>query len=164
LRTQKSLSTLYANRQDMVRYKFLMGKSGLGKTGAILSRIAQQMYGGGALLFCDPRPIKQTTRAIYNLGLCKGREQDFRLLEIHDPEKSHTANFRLKWSTDKATSTICSIFSSGPSENDSSKQFRQQWLSAVSNRIGCINFHVCRRPTPRMMKDNSVAARGCLMS
>ena len=115
-----------------------MGKSGQGKTEAILSRIAQQISRGGGLLFVDPKPTKETTRAIYNLALTYGREQDFRLLDIHNPDMSHTANFMLEGSADEATSTISSIFGSGVSENESAEHFRQQLLSAVNNRIGCI--------------------------
>lgn len=121
-----------------MRHEFLIGKSGQGKTEAILSRIAQQMSRGDGLLFADPKPTKKTTQAIYNLALSYGREQNFRLLDIHNPDMSHTANFMLEGSADEATSTISSIFGSGPSENDSSEHFRQQLLSAVSNRIGCI--------------------------
>lgn len=115
-----------------------MGKSGQGKTEGILSRIAQQMSRGGGLLFVDPKPTKETASAIFNLALSYGREQDFRLLDIYSPEKSHSVNFFLEGSADEATSTISAIFGSGASDNESAEHFKQQLLTAVSNRVGCI--------------------------
>jgi intracellular multiplication protein IcmO len=138
LQPNDSMRTLYIRQQGRVRHEFLMGKSGQGKTEYLFSRIAQQIARGGGTMFVDPKPTASSANIVYSFAKAYNREQDFRLLDISNPAMSHTANILLEGSSDEATSTVGAIFGSGPSDNESSEHFRQQMLTAVSNRIGCI--------------------------
>ncbi len=127
---------LYSKRQGVVRHEFLLGKSGQGKTEAILTRLAQQVRRGGGYAFVDAKPEENTETLLYTMAKIYGREYDMRVLDLRDPKNSHTYNSILSGNTTQAVSTVGNIF--GDDLDASARHFKTMMLAALQPAIGCI--------------------------
>ena len=127
---------LYSKPNGVVRHEFILGKSGQGKTEAILSRIAQQIRRGGGCAFVDAKPEDRTETLIHTMATIYGRSHDMRVLDLRNPKNSHTYNPILSGNTTQAVSTVGNIF--GDDLDASAKHFKTMMLAALQPAVGCI--------------------------
>ncbi|CAM8641478.1 TraD/TraG, TraM recognition site [Comamonadaceae bacterium] len=127
---------LYTKRQGVVRHEFLLGKSGQGKTEAILTKLAQQTRRGGGWAFVDAKPEEKTETIINTMASVYGRRLDLRVIDLRNPKNSHTYNPILSGNTTQAVSTVGNIF--GGDLDASAKHFKTMMLAALQPAIGCI--------------------------
>lgn len=127
---------LYSKRQGVVRHEFLLGKSGQGKTEAIVGRLAQQTRRGGGWAFIDAKPEERTESLLYTMARTYGRDFDMRVLDLRKPRNSHTYNPILSGNTTQAVSTVGNIF--GDDLDASARHFKTMMLAALQPAIGCI--------------------------
>jgi intracellular multiplication protein IcmO len=130
--------SLYVKEAGRVRHSFMMGKSGSGKTVAILNEIRQQAKRGGGVFFVDPKPEEETYRTIQAICHAYGRPYDFRCLDITNPNRSHSVNFMMEGGTNEVTSHLSAIFSGEGQVNSNAEHFKSMMLTPAENRIAAI--------------------------
>lgn len=79
--------------EERLRHVQILGGTGSGKTSSlILPMIRQDMGRGRGLVFVDAKGDIATARTMYQLAVEAGREGDFLMFSMSNPEKSNTYN------------------------------------------------------------------------
>jgi hypothetical protein len=120
-----------------VRHLMLVGASGVGKTTLGIWLIWQQICRGGGVIFIDAKLDVDTRNTLAYLMRTIGRENDFYVLNVNDPEHSHTYNPLLNGDADEVASRLLNLLPS--SENDpGSDYYRQSANHALTVIVGAL--------------------------
>jgi hypothetical protein len=120
-----------------VRHLMLVGSSGVGKTTLGIWLIWQQICRGGGVIFIDAKLDVVTLNTLTYLMRAIGRENDFYVLNVNDPEHSHTYNPLLNGDPDEVASRLLNLLPS--SENDpGSDYYRQSANHALTAIVGAL--------------------------
>lgn len=120
-----------------VRHLMLVGASGVGKTTLGLWLIWQQICQGGGVLFIDAKLDVDTLDTMAYFMRAIGRENDFYVLNVNDPDHSHTYNPILSGDADEVASRLLNLLPS--SENDpGADHYRQSANHALTVIVGAL--------------------------
>lgn len=100
--------------RHFVRHTALVGQSGVGKTTLILFLIAQQMARGGGFHFIDAKIDEQTLRCLSYLARLYGREDELYVLDVSNPERSHTYSPLVHGDADEKSSRLLNLQDDSP--------------------------------------------------
>ncbi len=79
--------------EERLRHVQILGGTGSGKTSSlILPMIRQDMGRGRGIVFVDAKGDITTARTMYQMAVEEGRERDFLMFSMSNPEKSNTYN------------------------------------------------------------------------
>lgn len=119
------------------RHKAIIGQSGMGKTTIIEYELFQQTVRGGGWLFIDAKLDKDTRNKLsYMASLC-GREDDFYVLNVSEPDNSNTYNPILAGDPDEVASRILNLVP-GTENSPGSDHYKQTAADALTNLIGAM--------------------------
>lgn len=114
--TKDTDQPIYVPYDLIMRHLALMGASGVGKTTLGMNILWQQMVRGGGAAFIDAKIDVDTRDALGYMARQCGREADFYVLNVDDPEHSNTYNPILKGDADEVASRLLNLM---PSSEDS---------------------------------------------
>ena len=112
------------DNDKLMRHSAIIGQSGVGKTTIGEYMLWQQMVRGGGWLFVDAKLDVETRDKLAHMARLVGREEDFYVLNVDDPENSHTYNPLLSGDPDEVASRLLNLLPS--SENNIGADFYKQ--------------------------------------
>lgn len=121
----------------LMRHMAIVGQSGVGKTTIGEYILFQQMVRGGGFLFIDGKLDADTRDKLGYLSRLTGRELDFYILNIDDPENSHTYNPILNGDPDEVASRLLNLIPS-TANNAGADFYRQAANQALTVLIGAL--------------------------
>ena len=123
--------------ENLMRHTAIIGQSGVGKTTLGEYILWQQMARGGGWIFVDAKLDADTRDKLAYMARSMGREMDFYVLNVDQPENSHTYNPLLKGDADEVASRLLNLLPS--SENNPGSDFyRQSANQALTVIIGAL--------------------------
>lgn len=121
----------------LTRHIALIGASGGGKTSLGLLLLWQQMARGGGLTFIDAKIEADNLAAITHMMRVLGRESDLYVLDISDPEHSHTYNPIAYGDADEVASRLLNLIPSAEN-NPGADHYRQSVNHALTAIVGAM--------------------------
>lgn len=118
-----------------VRHAAIVGASGVGKTTLGILILWQQMVKGGGFMFIDAKVDKDTKDGLGYLAKSVGRDRDYYILNVDDPENSNTYNPLLNGDADEVASRLLNLIPSTES-NPGADHYRQLANHALTAVIG----------------------------
>lgn len=132
----KNLSVDVSN-SVLQRHLAIIGQSGVGKTTLIESLLWQQTVRGGGWLFIDGKIDGDTRNHVAYMAEAAGRQDEFYVLDISNPQNSNTINPLLEGDPDEVASRLMNLIPS--SENNPGADFyRQSANHALTVIIGAL--------------------------
>lgn len=123
--------------QFLMRHTAIIGQSGVGKTTLGEYILWQQAARGGGFVFIDAKLDAATRDKLGFMMRALGREDDFYLLNVDQPENTNTYNPILKGDADEVASRLLNLLPS--SENSPGADFyRQQAMYALTVLTGAL--------------------------
>lgn len=92
-----------------VRHTAIIGQSGVGKTTLAMYILTQQMARGGGFLFIDGKIDDDTLRQLSYLAKLYGREDEFYVLNVSDPDNSNTYSPLMHGDADEKSSRLLNL-------------------------------------------------------
>lgn len=120
-----------------MRHAALVGASGGGKTSLGLNLLWQQMARGGGWTFIDAKIDADNLAAVLFMARILGRESDLYVLDIGDPEHSHTYNPLLYGDPDEVSSRLLNLIPSAEN-NPGADHYRQSVNHALTVIVGAL--------------------------
>lgn len=108
----------------LMRHSAIIGQSGVGKTTIGEYMLWSQMVRGGGWLFVDAKLDVETRDKLAHMARLLGREDDFYVLNVDDPDNSHSYNPILAGDGDEVASRLLNLLPS--SENNIGADFYKQ--------------------------------------
>lgn len=122
--TKDTNTPLDIPNQFMQRHTAMVGQSGVGKTTLGEYILWQQSVRGGGWLFIDAKIDADTRDRLAHMMRILGREQDFYVMNIDQPENSNTYNPILTGDADEIASRLLNLLPSA--ENSPGADFYRQ--------------------------------------
>lgn len=108
----------------LVRHLAIVGQSGVGKTTMGEYLLWQQMVRGGGWIFIDAKLDKETRDKLAWMAKLMGREDDFYVLNVNEPELSNSYNPILQGDADEIASRLLNLIPS--TENNPGADYYRQ--------------------------------------
>jgi ABC-type oligopeptide transport system ATPase subunit len=118
-----------------MRHLAIVGASGVGKTTLGILMLWQQMAKGGGFVFIDAKVDKDTKDGLGYLAKSLGRDRDYYVLNVDDPENSNTYNPLLNGDPDEVASRLLNLIPATES-NPGADHYRQLANHALTAVIG----------------------------
>lgn len=118
-----------------MRHAAIVGASGVGKTTLGILILWQQIVKGGGFLFIDAKVDNDTKDGLGYLAKSAGRERDYYVLNVDNPENSNTYNPLLNGDPDEVASRLLNLIPSTES-NAGADHYRQLANHALTAVIG----------------------------
>lgn len=90
--TRDTGTRIEIGNNSLMRHLAVIGQSGVGKTTLGMYMLWQQMVRGGGWIFIDAKLDVDTRNQLAYMARCLGEEEKFQVLNIDDPDNSHTYN------------------------------------------------------------------------
>lgn len=90
--TRDTATRIEVSNDSLMRHLAIIGQSGVGKTTLGMYMLWQQMVRGGGYIFIDAKLDVDTRNQLAYMARCLGEEEKFQVLNIDDPDNSHTYN------------------------------------------------------------------------
>lgn len=134
--TDKKLP-LDIENDKLMRHLAIVGQSGVGKTVLGLNLLWQQTARGGGWLFIDAKLDKDTRDQLAYMARAFGREDEFYVMNVDDPDNSNTYNPLLSGDPDEIASRLLNLLPSSDN-NPGSDFYKQQASYALTVLIGAL--------------------------
>lgn len=121
----------------LMRHLAIIGQSGVGKTVLGLNILWQQTARGGGWLFIDAKLDKDTRDQLAYMAKAFGREDEFYVMNVDDPDNSNTYNPLLNGDPDEIASRLMNLLPSSDN-NPGSDYYKQQANYALTVLIGAL--------------------------
>lgn len=121
----------------LMRHSAIIGQSGVGKTVLGEYILYQQAIRGGGWIFIDAKIDKDTRNKLYYIMKMLGREDDFYVLNVDDPDNSNTYNPILNGDPDEVSSRLLNLLPSSDS-NPGADYYRQAANYALTVITGAL--------------------------
>lgn len=118
-----------------MRHLAIVGASGVGKTTLGTLILWQQMVKGGGFINIDAKVDMDTKDGLGYLAKCAGRDRDFYILNVDDPENSNTYNPLLNGDPDEVASRLLNLIPA-TENNPGADHYRQLANHALTAVIG----------------------------
>lgn len=125
------------SNSQLVRHTAIIGQSGVGKTTLAEFMLWQQMVKGGGWIFIDAKIDGETRDRMAYMARVLGRSSDFYVLNVNEPEYSHTYNPILRGDADEVASRILNLIPSTDSDAGAD-HYKQSANHALTALIGAI--------------------------
>lgn len=122
----------------LVRHTSIVGQSGVGKTTLSEYLLYQQMVRGGGWAFIDGKVDGDSLDHVKYMAAACGRLDDLYVLNINDPENSHTYNPALFGDADEIASRFMNLIPSTES-SPGADHFKQGANYALTSIIGALH-------------------------
>lgn len=121
----------------LMRHTAIVGSSGVGKTVLGTYMLWTQMCAGGGWIFIDGKNDGDTRDQLALMAKLIGREEDFYVINIDEPEHSHTYNPILNGDGDEVSSCLLNLTPSteGNAGSDHYKQSAGFALTTIINAL-----------------------------
>lgn len=107
-----------------MRHLAIVGQSGVGKTVLGMNLLWQQTARGGGWLFIDAKLDKDTRDQLAYMTKVFGREDEFYVMNVDDPDNSNTYNPLLNGDPDEIASRLLNLLAA--SDNNAASDFYKQ--------------------------------------
>lgn len=121
----------------LMRHLAIIGQSGVGKTVLGMNLLWQQTARGGGWLFIDAKLDKDTRDQLAYMAKSFGREDEFYVMNVDDPENSNTYNPLLSGDPDEIASRLLNLLPSSDN-NPGSDFYKQSANYALTVLIGAL--------------------------
>lgn len=121
----------------LMRHLAIIGQSGVGKTVLGLNLLWQQTARGGGWLFLDAKLDKDTRDQLAYMARVFGREDEFYVMNVDDPENSNTYNPLLNGDPDEISSRLLNLLPSSDN-NPGSDFYKQSANYALTVLVGAL--------------------------
>lgn len=111
----------------LMRHLAIIGQSGVGKTVLGMNLLWQQTARGGGWLFIDAKLDKDVRNQLAYMARVHGREDEFYVMNVDDPENSNTYNPLINGDPDEIASRLLNLLPS--SDNNPGSDFYKQSAS-----------------------------------
>lgn len=125
-----------ANEKCM-RHLAIIGQSGVGKTVLGMNLLWQQTARGGGWLFIDAKLDKDTRDQLAYMTKVFGREDEFYVMNVDDPDNSNTYNPLLNGDPDEIASRLLNLLPSSDN-NPGSDYYKQSANYALTVLVGAL--------------------------
>jgi hypothetical protein len=122
---------------NLMRHLAIIGQSGVGKTVLGLNILWQQTARGGGWLFIDAKLDKDVRDQLAYMARIFGREDEFYVMNVDEPENSNTYNPILNGDPDSIASRLMNLLPSADN-NPGADFYRQQANYALTVLIGAL--------------------------
>ncbi len=141
--TQDNAMPLDIEDNFLQRHTAIIGQSGVGKTTLGEYLLWQQASRGGGFIFIDAKLDADTRDKLAFMMQLLGRGDDFYVLNVDQPQNSHSYNPILRGDSDEVASRLLNLLPSA--ENSPGADFyRQQAMYALTVLTGALN--AAKRP------------------
>lgn len=120
-----------------MRHLAIIGQSGVGKTVLGMNLLWQQTARGGGWLFIDAKLDKDVRDQLAYMARVFGREDEFYVMNVNDPENSHTYNPLLNGDPDEIASRLLNLLPSSDN-NPGSDFYKQSANYALTVLVGAL--------------------------
>jgi len=120
-----------------MRHLAIIGQSGVGKTVLGMNLLWQQTARGGGWLFIDAKLDKDTRDQLAYMTRVFGREDEFYVMNVDDPDNSNTYNPLLNGDPDEIASRLLNLLPSSDN-NPGSDFYKQSANYALTVLIGAL--------------------------
>lgn len=121
----------------LMRHLAIIGQSGVGKTVLGMNLLWQQTARGGGWLFIDAKLDKDTRDQLAYMTRVFGREDEFYVMNVDDPENSNTYNPLLNGDPDEIASRLLNLLPSSDN-NPGSDFYKQSANYALTVLVGAL--------------------------
>lgn len=125
------------NNDKCMRHLAIIGQSGVGKTVLGMNLLWQQTARGGGWLFIDAKLDKDTRDQLAYMTRVFGREDEFYVMNVDDPENSNTYNPLLNGDPDEIASRLLNLLPSSDN-NPGSDYYKQSANYALTVLVGAL--------------------------
>lgn len=120
-----------------MRHLAIIGQSGVGKTVLGMNLLWQQTARGGGWLFIDAKLDKDVRDQLAYMAKIFGREDEFYVMNVDDPENSNTYNPLLNGDPDEISSRLLNLLPSSDN-NPGSDFYKQSANYALTVLVGAL--------------------------
>jgi intracellular multiplication protein IcmO len=120
-----------------MRHLAIIGQSGVGKTVLGMNLLWQQTARGGGWLFIDAKLDKDTRDQLAYMTQVFGREDEFYVMNVDDPDNSNTYNPLLNGDPDEVASRLLNLLPSSDN-NPGSDFYKQSANYALTVLVGAL--------------------------
>jgi intracellular multiplication protein IcmO len=121
----------------LMRHLAIIGQSGVGKTVLGMNILYQQTARGGGWLFIDAKLDKDVRDQLAYMARIFGREDEFYVMNVDDPDNSNTYNPLLNGDPDEIASRLLNLLPSSDN-NPGSDFYKQSANYALTVLIGAL--------------------------
>ena len=135
--TKDKNMALDVENDKLMRHLAIIGQSGVGKTVLGMNLLWQQTARGGGWLFIDAKLDKDTRDQLAYMAKVFGREDELYVMNVDDPENSHTYNPLLNGDPDEIASRLLNLLPSSDN-NPGSDFYKQSANYALTVLVGAL--------------------------
>jgi len=135
--TKDTYSPLDIDNDKLMRHLAIVGQSGVGKTVLGMNLLWQQTARGGGWLFIDAKLDKDTRDQLAYMARAFGREDEFYVMNVDDPDNSNTYNPILNGDPDEIASRLLNLLPSTEG-NPGSDFYKQSANNALITLVGAL--------------------------
>lgn len=135
--TKDKRMPLDVENDKLMRHLAIIGQSGVGKTVLGMNLLWQQTARGGGWLFIDAKLDKDVRDQLAYMTRIFGREDEFYVMNVDDPENSNTYNPLLNGDPDEIASRLLNLLPSSDN-NPGSDFYKQQANYALTVLVGAL--------------------------
>lgn len=122
---------------NLMRHLAIIGQSGVGKTVLGMNLLWQQTARGGGWLFIDAKLDKDTRDQLGYMARAFGREDEFYVMNVDDPDNSNSYNPLLNGDPDEISSRLLNLLPSSDN-NPGSDFYKQSANYALTVLVGAL--------------------------
>ncbi|MEX3984249.1 type IV secretory system conjugative DNA transfer family protein [Paraburkholderia sp. EG287A] len=135
--TRDKSMPLDIENDKLMRHLAIIGQSGVGKTVLGMNLLWQQTARGGGWLFIDAKLDKDVRDQLAYMARIFGREDEFYVMNVDEPENSNTYNPILNGDPDSIASRLMNLLPAAEN-NPGADFYRQQANYALTVLIGAL--------------------------
>lgn len=135
--TKDKRMPLDVENDKLMRHLAIIGQSGVGKTVLGMNLLWQQTARGGGWLFIDAKLDKDVRDQLAYMTRIFGREDEFYVMNVDDPDNSNTYNPLLNGDPDEIASRLLNLLPSSDN-NPGSDFYKQQANYALTVLVGAL--------------------------
>lgn len=128
---------LDVENDKLMRHLAIIGQSGVGKTVLGMNILWQQTARGGGWLFIDAKLDKDVRNQLAYMARVFGREDEFYVMNVDEPENSNTYNPLLSGDPDEVASRLLNLLPSSDN-NPGSDFYKQSANYALTVLVGAL--------------------------